>query len=113
MSSYGYGKDKVCGWVLATFPAGTEILDVGACDGLWRRLLPQYPDMDAVEAFWPNVLKLRDMGYRQVISADVRNFEYEHYDLIIFGDVIEHMTVRQALQAGRDLWKPLRAAHPG
>ena len=94
MSSYGYGKDKVCGWVLANFHAGAEILDVGACDGLWRRLLPQYPAMDAVEAFWPNAIKLE--GYRHVFTADIRNFEYEHYDLVIFGDVIEHMTVKQA-----------------
>ena len=70
MSSYGHGKDKVCGWVLANFPAGTEILDVGAC------------------------VKLE--GYRQGFAADIRDFEYDWYDLIIFGDVIEHMTVEQA-----------------
>ena len=105
MSSYGYGKDRVCGWVLANFPAGTTILDVGACDGLWRRLLPQYPDMDAVEAFWPNALKLRGKGYRKIYETDIRGFEYEHYDLIIFGDVIEHMAVADA-QAVLEYAKP-------
>ena len=94
MSSYGYGKREVCGWVLSTFPGYSEILDVGACDGNWRRLLPEFPKMDAVEAFWPNAMRLE--GYRQVFTADIRNFEYDWYDLIIFGDVIEHMTVRQA-----------------
>ena len=94
MSSYGYGKREVCGWVLSTFPGDAEILDVGACDGNWRRLLPEFPKMDAVEAFWPNALRLE--GYRQVFTVDIRNFEYDWYDLIIFGDVIEHLTVRQA-----------------
>jgi len=94
MSSYGYGKREVCGWVLSTFPGDAEILDVGACDGNWRRLLPEFPKMDAVEAFWPNALRLE--GYRQVFTADIRKFEYDWYDLIIFGDVIEHLTVRQA-----------------
>ena len=94
MSSYGYGKDKVCGWVLANFPGDAEILDVGACDGVWRRLLPQFPAMDAVEAFWPNAARLE--GYRNVFLTDIRKFEYEHYDLIIFGDVIEHLRVEDA-----------------
>lgn len=94
MSSYGYGKREVCGWVLSTFPGDAEILDVGACDGNWRRLLPEFSKMDAVEAFWPNALRLE--GYRQVFTVDIRNFEYDFYDLIIFGDVIEHLTVRQA-----------------
>ena len=103
MSSYGYGKREVCGWVLSTFPGDAEILDVGACDGNWRRLLPEFPKMDAVEAFWPNALRLE--GYRQVFTADIRNFEYDWYDLIIFGDVIEHLTVKQA-QKVLDYAKP-------
>ena len=108
MSSYGYGKREVCGWVLSTFPGDAEILDVGACDGLWRRLLPQYPDMDAVEAYWPNALRLHGTGYRQVFSADIRNFEYDHYDLIIFGDVIEHLPVKDAQAVLQYAWPRCR-----
>ena len=94
MSSYVYGKDEVCDWVRLRFPTGATVLDVGACDGNWRRLLPEYRNMDAVEAFGPNLSRLS--GYRQVFHADIRDFPYEHYDLIIFGDVIEHLTVEQA-----------------
>ena len=94
MSSYTFGKDKVCAWIRGRFHAGASVLDVGACDGLWRRLLPEYENMDAVEIFKPNADKLT--GYREVFCADIRTFTYDRYDLVIFGDVIEHMEVREA-----------------
>ena len=94
MSSYYYGKEEVCAWVRRTFQTEAPILDVGACDGNWRRLLPEYRNMDAVEVFGLNLPRLT--GYRQVFHADIREFRYDRYELIIFGDVIEHMTVEQA-----------------
>ena len=93
MSSYYFGKDIVCAWIRKNFSAGTEILDVGACDGIWRQLLPEYT-MDAVEIHGPNADRLH--GYRKVFRRDVDGLDYEHYDLIIFGDVIEHMDVPTA-----------------
>ena len=94
MSSYYYGKPEICAWVRKWFPRDAEILDVGACDGNWRRLLPEYPKMDAVEAFAPNLERLE--GYRRVFHADIRGFAYDRYDLVIFGDVIEHLSVEEA-----------------
>ena len=94
MSSYYYGKPEVCRWVRETFNTDAEILDVGACDGNWRRLLPEYPAMDAVEVFGMNLPRLQ--GYRRVYHTDICDFRYEWYDLIIFGDIIEHLTVEQA-----------------
>lgn len=94
MGSYSYGKDEVCAWIRAHFPPDARVLDVGACDGIWQRLLPEYANMDAVEAFAPNLARLR--GYRSVFHADIRGFEFEPYDLIIFGDVIEHLAVEEA-----------------
>ena len=94
MSSYFYGKPEICAWIRTWFPRDAEFLDVGACDGLWRRLLPDFPNMDAVEAYWPNAMRLE--GYREIFSVDIRNLEYDHYDLIIFGDVIEHLSVKDA-----------------
>lgn len=93
MSSYAYGKDEVCAWIRENFPPDATVLDVGACDGLWRRLLPEYT-MDAVEAYAPNMERLT--GYRAAIHADIRFFRFDWYDLIIFGDVIEHLTVEDA-----------------
>ena len=76
------------------FPPDAEILDVGACDGTWHKLLPEYTNMDAIEIFEPNLRNLT--GYRKVFHANMIGFEYDHYDLIIFGDVIEHMHVQDA-----------------
>lgn len=93
MSSYPYGKTDVCRWIRENFPAEAVILDVGACDGIWHWLLPEYV-MDAVEIFGPNAQRLE--GYRKVYNRDVVRFTYDWYDLIIFGDVIEHMSVSDA-----------------
>ena len=94
MSSYWYGKPEICAWIRHYFPEDAQILDVGACDGLWRRLLPEYPNMDAVEAFEPNASRLN--GYRKVFWHDIRTLEYGDYDLIILGDILEHLTVEEA-----------------
>ena len=102
MSSYTFGKAEVCAWIRENFQAGATVLDVGACDGLWRRLLPEYT-VDAVEAYKPNVGRLT--GYRAVYHADIREFKYTWYDLIVFGDVIEHLTVADA-QAVLDYARP-------
>lgn len=94
MSSYWYGKNEVSAWIRRYFRKNAQILDVGACDGIWRLLLPEYPNMDAVEAWAPNADRLR--GYRHVYRSDIRGLPYERYDLIIFGDVIEHLSVGDA-----------------
>lgn len=94
MASNDIGKDWVCAWIRANFPQDAKILDVGACDGKWKKLLPEYT-MDAVEAFPPNCERIKTL-YRVVYCADVAELEYDDYDLIIFGDVIEHMSVETA-----------------
>lgn len=103
MGSYNAGKDFVCGWVRERFPIDATILDVGACDGKWKELLPEYKNMDAVEAFAPNMQNL--IWYRKAYHADIREFAYEWYDLIIFGDIVEHLTPSEA-KAMLDYAKP-------
>lgn len=97
MGSYGYGKPEVFSWVLKHFKSDETALDVGACNGVWYDLLGDYLRMDACEVFFPNIVvhKLPEK-YEQVIFADIKEYKYEWYDLIIFGDVIEHMTVEDA-----------------
>lgn len=95
MGSYNAGKKEVCAWIRENFPTDARILDVGACDGKWKKLLPEYENMYAVEAFAPNLKNLWE--YKGVFHTDIRGFEYGWYDLIIFGDVVEHMTPAEAL----------------
>ena len=95
-TSYDYGKAEVCAWIRAHFPPHSTILDVGAGNGKWRHLLPEYENMDAVEIFTPTAMALRALPYRHVFNDDIRFFDYWAYDLIIFGDVIEHLTAEDA-----------------
>ena len=90
--SYNDGKKEVCAWIRDNFPRA-RILDVGPGSGTWRDLLPEHR-MDAVEIFAPTVEEIKGK-YDAVICADIADVSYD-YDLVIFGDVIEHMTVEKA-----------------
>ena len=97
MASYDCGKEEVVAWIKNNFPKGSTCLDVGACDAKWFNLLGDYLVMDAVEIYEPNIMnnRLREI-YRDVICGDIADCVYNWYDLIIFGDVIEHMPVEKA-----------------
>ena len=87
-------------------PEPQTILDVGPGRGQWFDLLkPWYPDaiFEAVEIFEPYVERygLRSK-YSDILIGDVRDgLPYPPYvwDLVIFGDVIEHMEKDDAILA--------------
>lgn len=94
-TSYEYFKEDIRNYVKEKYPDAT-ILDVGAGKGTYYDLL-KYDNMDAVEVFKPNIEKYNlENKYRRVINADIRGLEYSNYDLIIFGDIIEHLEVNEA-----------------
>jgi predicted TPR repeat methyltransferase len=82
----------------------TTVLDIGAGSGTYAHLLrPLGCTMDAVEIWQPYLdeYSLSSL-YRDVFVEDVRTMahssDWNHsYDLIIFGDVLEHMTKAEAL----------------
>ena len=97
MGSYDYGKAEMVFWVKQNFPKGSTCLDVGACDGKWFELLGDYLQMDGIEIFKPYIDKYHlKQKYKRCLNMDIADFEYEYFDLIIFGDVIEHMSVEKA-----------------
>ena len=99
MSSLNIGKRQMIEWICKNFSKGSTCLDVGACDGKWADLLRGYLVVDGVEIFEPNIVKHNlATKYRHIYNADIRDFKYfeNEYDLIIFGDVLEHMTVEDA-----------------
>ena len=95
MASYDWGKENVVRWVREHVPRGSTCLDVGACDGKWRDLLGDWLRMDAVEIWEPNA-QMCKLKYDRVFITDVADLKYYHYDFIIFGDVLEHMTIEKA-----------------
>ena len=97
MASYDLGKQEVVNWIKNHFWQGATCLDVGACDGKYYDLLGNYLVMDAVEIFTPNIgWHQLEKKYRRVFNADIHGLTYDYYDLIIFGDVLEHMSIDKA-----------------
>lgn len=84
-------------------PPSARVLDVGAGKGKYRLLLPEYAHVDAVEIWSPYVTGygLREV-YRAVYERDIIEVAEEFsiagvkYDVVIMGDVLEHLTVGDA-----------------
>ena len=97
-TSYSYYKEEVSNFLKGRFDKTAKVLDVGAGEGTYYKYLGDYfENMEAVEVFKPNIDKygLRNM-YKAVWNCDIKDFEYSFYDIIIFGDVIEHLDVNDA-----------------
>lgn len=97
-TSYKFGKEEVKDYLKSKFSGHESILDVGAGEGTYYELLKDYFfDMKAVEVFKPNIDIYNLKGkYREVYNEDIKNFKYDFYDIIIFGDVIEHLEIKEA-----------------
>lgn len=82
-----------------------HVLDVGAGAGGWADALlaaGYKGTLTAVEVWEPYIYAFRLLErYSVVLQRDVRHIEPEvfaAYDVVIFGDVLEHMTRDEALQ---------------
>ena len=92
------GKHVILRSVLARWPSGAQVLDIGPGAGAMRNLLPANYVMDCVEIFEPYVARfnLRER-YRTVHVADARTWNLpQRYDVVIMGDVLEHLSVEDA-----------------
>lgn len=97
---YDWAGHTVREFITSKYSPASTILDVGAGWGKYRYLLPEYEWMDACEVWQPTVTdeKLREL-YRKVFVQDICDLVEEwsfiqfpvHYDLIIMGDVFEHL----------------------
>ena len=98
--------------ITLNYPPDTRILDIGAGQGKYRILLPEYEYIYAVEVFEPYVENnyLREM-YHKVYVQDVRDFLSDHgYAfltgmVVIMGDVLEHLTRADAQEVLEQLYE--------
>ena len=96
--SYSFFKDDVAKYLKKNFKEDSTILDVGAGCGTYYEYLHDYfKNMEAVEVFRPNI-EMYDLNskYKKVHFTDIKDFEYTYYDIIIFGDILEHLTIEEA-----------------
>lgn len=86
---------------------GTDIkvLDVGAGDGKWSMLTGKVKKCVGVEVWLPyiNTYSLH-IKYDEVLNQDIRDFHnYKDYDVLIFGDVLEHLPYDDAVKVVEEI----------
>lgn len=94
-TSFSFGKKETITFIEKTCPDRTSrVLDVGPGRGIYNKLLKEkgYREIDAVEVYLPYIeaFGLRKI-YRNVFHRNVVGFEYDRYNLVIMGDVVEHL----------------------
>jgi 2-polyprenyl-3-methyl-5-hydroxy-6-metoxy-1,4-benzoquinol methylase len=102
--SLGEGKYETMMWINDIKP--DTILDVGAGAGMYKLLIErmvleraQPKTVDAIEIWEPYVKEFElEKLYNNVYTQDVRSWENWNYDLVIFGDVLEHMSKEDAIE---------------
>lgn len=96
--SYEYFKQDIKDYLKNNFNRNHRVLDMGAGCGTYYDLLSDYFNIiDAVEVYKPNIVNYNlESKYRKVYNMDICNFKLEYCDIVIFGDVIEHLSVEDA-----------------
>lgn len=92
-------KIEVIDHIKNTFNRTSTVLDVGAGSGTYSHHLRSYfHKIDAVEIFEPYVEEydLRNK-YDNVFIENILDFDFSYYDLIILGDVLEHIDEKDAV----------------
>ena len=89
--------------VLEYLPRRYKILDVGPGIGIYGSNL-QDLNIDAVEIYEPYIEKFKiKRYYKNVFVGNILEFNYDNYDYIIIGDVLEHIPVEAAQKLIKDI----------
>ena len=103
--SYNYFKDDFRDHLIKNFSSDIKILDVGPGSGSYYDLLcKDFTNIDAVEVYEPYIdqFNLRDK-YKNVYNQDILEFNYNSYNYLILGDVLEHLSINDAQNLLADL----------
>lgn len=97
-TSYPFFKEDIKEYLQNKFDKDARILDVGAGSATYYYLLNDYfKNMDAVEVYMPNIEHYElEKKYNKVYNTNICDLEYSNYDVIIFGDIIEHLSIEDA-----------------
>jgi hypothetical protein len=91
-----------------------SVLDVGPGVGTYARLLrPHLPGcrFDAVEIFEPYVANYcLNRLYDRVVVGDIRDHDWKPVDVVIFGDVLEHLRFEDAVKVWNTAREHVRLA---
>lgn len=93
------GKPTILKYILENIRKDSKILDVGFGSGVYGKLLRAfyYQNIDGVDVYDKNIHEMGlDKIYDNIFIGNILNFDFDHYDLIIMGDVLEHMELEAA-----------------
>jgi hypothetical protein len=96
-----YFKQQTKDYINNTFDKSVKILDIGAGSGTYYDLLhPEgYNNIDCVEAFEDYIVNYDlKQKYKNIFVGDVTklDIDFNEYDLVILGDVLEHIALEDA-----------------
>jgi hypothetical protein len=94
--STSYFKEQTKNYITKNFNKSIKILDIGVGCGTYSDMLKPlgYPNIDGVEVFEEYIEKFGlNKKYNKIIIGDISklDIEFNNYDLIILGDVLEHI----------------------
>jgi hypothetical protein len=93
-TSYSDFKDDIKKYVYKKYSKDIKILDIGPGVGTYAKLLSDYKNIDCVEIYKPYINEFNlNQYYRNVYNMNILDFEFDYYDLIIMGDILEHLDV--------------------
>jgi predicted RNA methylase len=97
-SSYYYFKKDVVKYIESKYDSTTTILDVGPGIGTYSYLLShKYNKIDCVEIFEPYIINYNlHTKYNKVFNSDILDLDFKYYDLIIMGDILEHISIENS-----------------
>lgn len=90
------GKKESIQWIKKNIPKDAKILDVGFGCAIYARLLRHegYKYIDGVDVYESGIYELKlDKYYNNIFISDILDFYFDYYDLIILGDVLEHLSL--------------------
>lgn len=105
--SWGFFKEDIYEYLTKNYDKNSTVLDVGCGQADYYNLLKDYFNkIDAVEVFEPYIreFSLKEK-YNNVYNVNILDFQFEHYDIIIMGDVLEHIERKDASELIKKLSK--------
>lgn len=105
-----YFKEETKKYIIQNYNPNVSILDIGAGSGTYYNLLNfyGYNNIDAVEVFEPYIERFNlRKKYNQVYFGDITelDIDFEKYDLVILGDVFEHIEKEKADKLIQKIYK--------
>lgn len=93
------GKPGILKYILENIGKNAKILDVGFGSGVYSKLLRAfyYQNIDGVDVYGENIKEMGlDKIYDNIFIENILDFDFDYYDLILMGDVLEHIGLESA-----------------